>query len=366
MIDTLTFKDLPFKPDMYYIVYMENEYDEEVNRFIRDNYEAIKKSLDGSGYQFVYMPFFVNELAQKGVLPYYAPYLELAEDKLILNSSWLLDYLDNPADKVNFQPSLVYWTASGSAFALKIHDYDYTNRNDFYDLFSKIIVRFFRKGKLSSELTDEDKRRNIERELKKKRGTFDRFKKGFDNLAGELFGTRGTADDRFAEESRELLEEVIIKIELLRQRGISQAMLEAIIHKEEKLSRMVINKKYEIILPDYHNMEIQMTPLCKAVYLLFLRHPEGIRFSYLPDYRDELLSIYAQIKDWYITDKMRKSVMDVTDPLNNSINEKCARIREAFLKNFDERLAQHYVIDGKWGEAKRISLPRELLTWEEY
>jgi hypothetical protein len=40
-------------------------------------------------------------------------------------------------------------------------------------------------------------------------------------------------------------------------------------------------------------MEIKMEPLTKAVYLLFLNHPEGILFKHLPDYRQELANIYG-------------------------------------------------------------------------
>ena len=55
---------------------------------------------------------------------------------------------------------------------------------------------------------------------------------------------------------------------------------------------------------------------------------------------------------------------DVTNPIKNSINEKCARIREAFLTRFDERLAQHYIITGKRGEPKRIPLSQDIIIWE--
>lgn len=41
-----------------------------------------------------------------------------------------------------------------------------------------------------------------------------------------------------------------------------------------------------ILLPDYGDREIKMTPLAKAVYLLFLRHPMGIKFKCLPDHRN--------------------------------------------------------------------------------
>ena len=118
------------------------------------------------------------------------------------------------------------------------------------------------------------------------------------------------------------------------------------------------------MLPDYQNMEIKMEPIVKAVYLLFLKHPEGITFKCLPDYREELAEIYTKLRPMGLTDKALQSIEDVTNPLLNSINEKCARIRGAFLGEFDEYMAKYYYIEGKRGEAKKISLPRDLVVWE--
>ena len=61
---------------------------------------------------------------------------------------------------------------------------------------------------------------------------------------------------------------------------------------------------------------------------------------------------------------LEQSIRDVTDPCNNSINEKCARIREAFVQNFDDRLAQNYYVTGKRGEPKRITLDKSMIIWE--
>ena len=65
-----------------------------------------------------------------------------------------------------------------------------------------------------------------------------------------------------------------------------------------------------------------------------------------------------------LTGKAIQSIEDVTNPLLNSINEKCARIRGAFVGQFDDHMAKHYYIDGPRGEAKKISLPRDLVVWE--
>ena len=106
-----------------------------------------------------------------------------------------------------------------------------------------------------------------------------------------------------------------------------------------------------------------MEPLVKAVYLLFLRHPEGIIFKDLPDYRQELTKIYSDIRPWGLTDRALQSIEDVTNPMLNSINEKCARIRKTFIDLIDSKTAEQYYIKGIRGKAKRISLPRELVVW---
>lgn len=119
------------------------------------------------------------------------------------------------------------------------------------------------------------------------------------------------------------------------------------------------------MLPDYNNMEIKMEPINKAVFLLFLRHPNGIKFKNLPDYRKELAEIYEKIKPSGLSARAIQSIEDVTNPCLNSINEKCARIRGAFISQFDEELAKHYYITGWRGEPKKIDIPRDLVIWEK-
>ena len=66
-------------------------------------------------------------------------------------------------------------------------------------------------------------------------------------------------------------------------------------------------------------------------------------------------------KDDYIA---LKSIEDVTNPMLNSINEKCARIRRTFVSMLDSSVAEQYYIKGARGKAKKIILPRELVAWE--
>ena len=82
------------------------------------------------------------------------------------------------------------------------------------------------------------------------------------------------------------------------------------------------------------------------------------------DYRKELTSIYLLLRPYGLTDRVKKSIDDVTTPTQNSINEKCARIRGAFVGQFDNYMAKNYYVDGIRGEVKKISLPRNLVVWE--
>ena len=139
--------------------------------------------------------------------------------------------------------------------------------------------------------------------------------------------------------------------------------------REEKLknqivlSKLAIKKDCSIMLSDY-NKEVRMEPIVKAVYLLYLNHPEGITFKCLPDYRKELADIYQKIKPFGLTERAIRSIEDVTNPLLNSINEKCSRIRAIFQAEVDASLLDQYIITGKSGEAKKIALPRKLVVWE--
>lgn len=130
-----------------------------------------------------------------------------------------------------------------------------------------------------------------------------------------------------------------------------------------KISRLKITKDGAVMLTDY-NKEVKMEPLTKAVFLLYLRHPEGIAFKELTDFRKELAELYVKIKPYGLNDRVIKSIEDVTNPLLNSINEKCSRIKAAFVAEVDASLADQYYVTGKSGEQKKVTLPRKLVIWE--
>ena len=143
---------------------------------------------------------------------------------------------------------------------------------------------------------------------------------------------------------------------------------------KSKLSRLVITEDYRFILSDYQK-EVELQPVHKAVYLLFLAHPEGIEFKRLTDYRDELTKYYTATAKGLDREKIIEGVEHLVNPLDNAINEKCSRIKKTFLDMMDEYTASYYIISSHtqkhfegstriWYERlKIITLPRELVTF---
>ncbi len=123
--------------------------------------------------------------------------------------------------------------------------------------------------------------------------------------------------------------------------------------------------------------EVELQPVHKAVYLLFLAHPEGIEFKQLGNYRQELTQYYMKTARLMDKQRIEEGVSHLTDPLDNAINEKCSRIKKAFHALMDEYSASYYIISSHtqkriagstriWYERlKVITLPRQLVVASE-
>jgi hypothetical protein len=160
-----------------------------------------------------------------------------------------------------------------------------------------------------------------------------------------------------------LVKEIKEKVQKLKEYGMNEQEITSLIHTDQSVLTLTISKNYTIFLGD-DRIDVRMEPLVKSVYLLFLSHPEGIVFKDLPDYRGELTKIYSDVRPWGLTDRALQSIEDVTNPLLNSINEKCARIRKAFVNAMDSKAAEPYIIKGMRGGIKKIDLPKEYINWE--
>ena len=147
---------------------------------------------------------------------------------------------------------------------------------------------------------------------------------------------------------------------LLRKRLAELETLEGMDEGE----RILVTKDFRILLPDRFDTEIRMRPLVKTVFLLFLRHPEGIRYGELKDYRDELTDLYKGVTRRSDPERLQASIDRLVSPGDNAIHENAAKLAATLAGYFRPEQLPAYTLTGKAGAPKRIRLDRTLVTWE--
>ena len=206
---------------------------------------------------------------------------------------------------------------------------------------------------------------------------------GWDSLEEHGVPCENYADYTFPEDMKDIAENVKKEIEQLKEGGYFELLLHTLgdetinelrnVKLNPSLSKIEITADYKIMLSDY-GKEVKMTPLQKTLYIFYLRHPEGVAFKMLSAYYDELLAIYKVLSNREDLEKQQHSIRRLVDATDNAINEKCSRIKEAFLKVVDDFIAQNYYLCLKREKynnngitytnlLKRITLSRELVVY---
>ena len=375
----LSFANLPFKPDKSQVIYVESLYDEQANRFITDNYHELRQWFEYRGYEFIYLPMLFKDDELKRKVLYYAPYLEtkIVADKS-LRSSYLLNFLSSSHLGEAVKPSILFgpercgdeWLfqacelpLSGVASKDIIQLLDAVSSgtlfvNESCAMSDNVLMNYQPSSEPRSSMSIE----SDEKRSARKRSFFSKM---VDRIQGELFedDTENYAPQR--DEVAEILESLENSVKKLRLQGVTLSAIHELIDKQEPLSPLVITEDLRIFLPAYNNIEIELSAQRKALYFLFLNHPEGIVLQHLEEYHKELMNYYKQTSGGVVTPRMEESIKKLETYGNNQLNVVITRIREAFCSKFDERLARHYFISGERGQAYKIGLPQALIRWQE-
>lgn len=218
-----------------------------------------------------------------------------------------------------------------------------------------------------SDLSEPDKPSLLDSIFKKKKP-----KTKGSGILGETDGARFRMPDDYydpAEVEIQLdrrTEDILAEIRTIQNKyGISVDELDKILGYQVRLSRLHIWHSGKITLTDFDDVEVKMDKLSKAVYFLYLRHPEGICFKELSDYSGELLDIYSALTDKDDRASIEASIAALTDSTRNSINEKVSKIKAAFRNTVSDRIARFYYVDGISGEKRKIALDRKYVIWDE-
>ncbi|MGM0505410.1 MAG: hypothetical protein ACQESQ_12360 [Bacteroidota bacterium] len=363
------------------IIYIENTFNAHVNQFIQSNLNWLQEQAKLKGCEFVYLPVLLtNSYSDINYLNEFIRYFYPNATKTfthkylsVLNSltvseitELFLELLNLPSFKT---PALI------------------RNRDTI------ISFSYSTLGEYSCFFLDDTKNLKEQFEFYFQKS----LQKAFDDSGIRYrkidIPEDGTADESFYSESNKVAFDVLKKIEYLKKHGMNSVLAEIAVQLFEGSEKEILQEiksvkrtkkisqaplaisrleiewttKYyfEIILPDYGNMIVELPRLPKALYYFFLRHPDGVVLNQLPEHREELHSIYSRISNLSDKKVINANIDRLIDPYDNSINVNCSRIKNAFLKLIDDRLARNYYITGYRNEPKKISLPPDLINIKE-
>lgn len=323
------------------ILYVEADYDRQVNESIERDYEAICKLLRKSNREFFYLPRVIRDLESKkqtfrNTLSYMEPTLTASQldhidrnlselSSVFLSKEIFLNYLNANGLKIN-KPS----------FLMKIGNLKPGKSQDF------LIV----------EITDDPLL------------TLKRISRLYANIM-KISPSLTNAKERLLFKKMALDEDPRLKDEL-NYTGLHKIILDTLLkyNANRELSRLYITARGEIILTDRNNTEVKMPAICKALYVFFLLHPDGMMLSHLNDHKEELYRIYRQISAYSDDDQLRRAIDNLTNYVGATMNTNLSRIRKAFRDLIGDEAAI-YLIKGEKGGRKTIHLDRSLVVFED-
>jgi len=366
--------------------YMGYEGDESIRQYIVNNHSFLSKRFSEKGFEFIYIPLAIQEKRA--------------------------DYLNDLIKWVHFSaPALRYTDLQPITQVLskeieQIADLEIERRFfesfELPDLGHPVFLRYIGKSDTSDfdEFTYQELPLIPDHTLEVKladyfhqlsqhifRGMYSRVKteKGFwradDFFYEKMEGYDLELNDTDLDELKKI-EEQARQLRLEEKPQLLHGLLEILArHTDEKTAKLirelliektarphfsplVITKDYNIILPDYGNMEITMYPLAKILFFLFLRYPDGLMFKSLVDHRDELCALYEKVTGRPVTKQVAASIEDLVDATCPSINQKAARVRAAFRCKMPEEIAAHYYITGENSSPKKIEAANGVINDE--
>ena len=152
----------------------------------------------------------------------------------------------------------------------------------------------------------------------------------------------------------------------LQYSGLHKIIIDTVLkyNASHQISRLYITKHGSLFLTDRNNTEVKMPALCKALYIFFLFHEDGISLNYLNDHKSELYSIYKAISTYGDEKLLTKAIDNLTDFIGSTMNTNLSRIRKAFRDVLGDD-ASPYLIKGEKGGRKIIHLNRDLVVFED-
>ena len=165
-------------------------------------------------------------------------------------------------------------------------------------------------------------------------------------------------------EAEELLALMAKVQERLKAMGVSASAPETMPDSEAAAPvELFIDRRYTIRTGAPDGPVLPLRPLVKTLFILFLRHPEGILLKQREQYRQELEDIYAVISPSTSFEEVRARVGRLVNIQDNSFSEKASVLNARLEELLPKGLAEDYKIQGYNGHPRRVPLNPLFIHW---
>lgn len=372
----LAIGQLPMEPDSNVVYFLETGYNPEFETYVRGHYAQLQRMFRNRELEFVFLP-----LTRKGLAPvefeesalFYFPWLKKGQMDY-LHDSFLKKADDYFKDLAQSGGVPVMTDAEGHAFKMTAFFLEKHGRPDdsiIYLFFQQLADACYKERHLKFNTSDHKYKVNYcKRYLNELLDNEDEISYSISDENPEVrfsVTIKDTTYNDFNDIDAQLKRD-FARLVRTRQPWFVQEWLSKMLQEDEIISRLVITPQAKIMLPDYNDIEIILTPKEKAVFFLYLKHPEGICFKNLPDYREELSMYYRRVTRSGSPEAISAAIDNLVLSISGDADVQRSRIRNAINKAFKDRFCEqysrYYTIEGSKGQPLKIQIPRDKVIWE--
>jgi len=336
----LAFGQLPDEPESNQVLYLESHRNMAFESYITTHLDKVKRIFSEHGLEFIYLPDMLDNMPDEDLLQaarYYAPWMKSTDADTLRNACRIsIDQLYQKVRLKDDDPAVV--DSRGRAFKV-----DVSNPRLYDVLFYQMAEAYSPRSRRESRV-------------------YSRINK-MPAMVEECTPREATASDTTIDDEYYRADRLYRELKQKYSGWVLEAMLASQLRREEVLSTVVIDSPRRLLLPQYNNMEIKLTPATMAFYLLYLKHPEGIKFKELIDHRQELYRLYSYTTRSSNMDSIAHTVDIMVSQLDGNQDVQRSRIKAAIRRNFDAHFSQEtarwYYLDGKRGEPMKIAIAGE-------
>lgn len=134
--------------------------------------------------------------------------------------------------------------------------------------------------------------------------------------------------------------------------------------RAEPTVELYIDGQYHIRLGSPQGQEIPFRPIVRALFILFLKHPEGILLKERIQFQEELDEIYAVIAPHVDAQDRWRRVRRLTDSEGNAFSENLSVLNATLDRILPPDQVQEFKVQGYNGHPRQVPLSPLKVHWE--